>query len=79
MARLITDQMVDTLRDRGMAAVAEQHAEPVAHAFVAATVNMGRWWMEHPEEPAELQALRVMQLAWNGLGNVMKGKMWAPP
>jgi hypothetical protein len=50
----------------------------MAHAFVAATVNMGRWWMEHPEEPAELQALRVMQLAWNGLGNVMKGEMWAP-
>ena len=78
MARLITDQFVDTLRTFGMEAVAEQHAEPMAHGFVAATVGMGRWWMEHPEEPAELQALRVMQLVWNGIGNVMEGKLWAP-
>jgi AcrR family transcriptional regulator len=79
MARLITEQFVDTLEAQGMGAVAEQYAEPMAHAFVAATIGMGRWWMEHPEEPAELQALKVMQLAWNGLGNVMKGEMWAPP
>ena len=79
MARLITEQFVDTLEAQGMGAVAEQYAEPMAHAFVAATIGMGRWWLEHPEEPAELQALKVMQLAWNGLGNVMKGEMWAPP
>ncbi|HEX8121560.1 MAG TPA: TetR/AcrR family transcriptional regulator [Solirubrobacteraceae bacterium] len=78
MARLITDQFVDTLRSQGMGAVAEQHAAPMAHGFVAAAVNMGRWWMEHPEEPAELQALRVMQLTWNGIGNVMEGRLWAP-
>ncbi|HEX2087229.1 MAG TPA: TetR/AcrR family transcriptional regulator [Solirubrobacteraceae bacterium] len=79
MARLITDQFADTLRTHGMAAAAERHAEPMAHGFVAATVGMGRWWMEHPEEPAELQALRVMQLAWNGIANVMEGKLWSPP
>jgi AcrR family transcriptional regulator len=79
MARLIAGQMADTLRTHGMGAVADQHSEPMAHAFVAATVGMGRWWMEHPEEPAELQALRVMQLAWNGIDNVMKGKLWIPP
>ncbi len=78
MARLVTDQFADTLNTQGMGAAAEQHAEPMAHAFVAATVNMGRWWMEHPEEPAELQALRLMQLIWNGIGNVMEGKVWAP-
>ena len=78
MARLITDQFADTLKAKGMGEVAVQHAEPMAHAFVAATVNMGRWWMEHPEEPAELQALRVMQLTWNGIGNIMEGKLWAP-
>ncbi len=78
MARLVTDQFADTLRTYGMEPLAAQHAEPMAHGFVAATVGMGRWWMEHPEEPAELQALRVMQLAWNGLGNVMEGKLWAP-
>jgi AcrR family transcriptional regulator len=79
MARLVTEQFADTLRSHGMGAVAEQHAEPMAHAFVAATVGMGRWWMEHPEEPAELQALRVMQLAWNGIDNLMEGRMWIPP
>ena len=78
MARFMTGQFAQTLHENGMGAVADQHAEPMAHAFVAATVGTGRWWMEHPEEPAELQALRVMQLAWNGIGNVMGGTMWAP-
>ena len=78
MGRFMTGLFTATLRDHGLGAVAEQHAEPMAHAFVAATVNMGRWWMEHPEEPADLQALRVMQLTWNGVGNIMKGKVWAP-
>jgi hypothetical protein len=51
----------------------------MAHAFVAATIGMGRWWIEHPEEPADLQALRVMQLAWNGIADVMEGRLWIPP
>lgn len=79
MARLVADQFADTLRAQGMGATAEQHAAPMAHAFVAATVGMGRWWMEHPEEPPEVPALRVMQLAWSGIGNVMEGKLWIPP
>jgi AcrR family transcriptional regulator len=78
MARLVAGQFADTLRSRGMKG-AEQHAEPMAHGFVAATIGMGRWWMEHPEEPAELQAVRVMQLAWNGIANIMEGKLWIPP
>lgn len=79
MAAIVAGQFADTLREHGMGAVADQHAEPMGHAFVAATVGMGRWWLEHPEEPAELQALRIMQLAWNGIDNVMKGRMWIPP
>jgi AcrR family transcriptional regulator len=79
MARVVADLFADTLRERGMTAVAEQHAAPMAHAFVAATIGMGRWWIEHPEEPADLQALRVMQLAWNGIADVMEGRLWIPP
>ena len=57
----------------------EACANRAADRLVAATIGVGRLWMEHPAEPAELQALRVMQLAWNGLGNVMEGKLWIPP
>ena len=79
MARLITDQFADTLAAQGMREGAGAHAEPLAHAFVAATIGVGRWWMEHPEEPAETQALRMMNFAWMGIGDLLEARFWAPP
>jgi len=61
------------------AEVADRSSEPVAHALVAAVVGLGSWWMRHPEEPKELQALRLMNLAWMGLGELSRGSLWMPP
>jgi hypothetical protein len=35
--------------------------------------------MRHPDQPKELQALRLMNLAWMGLGEISKGRLWLPP
>ena len=75
MGRLMTATAVGA----GMGKAAAEHAEPMAHALVAATVAMGTRWLQHPEEPKELQALRLMNFAWMGFGDVFEGRLWQPP
>lgn len=79
IAELMVAQFTETASAQGVVAAAQRHLEPMAHAFVHATVGLGRWWLDHPEEPRELQALRLMNFAWTGLGGMAKGHMWVPP
>lgn len=52
---------------------------PIAQAFVGAATAIADWWLDHPEEPKELQALRLMNFAWTGLGHLLDGELWQPP
>jgi AcrR family transcriptional regulator len=79
MARLLTDVFADTAKAYGIAPGAAGHNEALAHAMVGATIAMGRWWLAHPEEPAELQAVRLMNFGWMGFGDLMQGRFWLPP
>jgi AcrR family transcriptional regulator len=62
----------------GVAPDAAAEAAPLAHALTASVLAMAEWWMGHPDEPAELQALRVMNFAWMGFGRLLQGKIWLP-
>ncbi|MGI8802256.1 MAG: TetR/AcrR family transcriptional regulator [Solirubrobacteraceae bacterium] len=81
MGRLLTGIFREAAATEGIdAKLAAAASEPIAHALVAAVVGLGSWWMRHPEQPKELQALRLMNLAWVGLGDLSRGKLWmAPP
>lgn len=79
MAELMTEQFQDTAAAQGVGAAAQAHLEPMAHAFVHATIGLAGWWIEHPEEPRDLQALRLVNFAWIGLRNMSRGELWAPP
>lgn len=79
MVALMARLMRDTAVGAGIAPGAASHTEPMAHALVAATVAMGSRWLDHPEEPKELQALRLMNFAWMGFGNFFEGRLWLPP
>jgi hypothetical protein len=46
---------------------------------VGTVEGLASWWLRHPEEPKELQALRLMNFAWMGLGNLLEGRLWQPP
>jgi AcrR family transcriptional regulator len=50
-----------------------------AALLIGATQAAARWWVEHPDTPSELVALRVMNFAWMGLGDLMEGRLWLPP
>jgi len=63
----------------GVAREAAVQAAPLAHALAASVLAMVEWWLEHPKESADLQALRVMNFAWLGFGELLDGKLWLPP
>ncbi len=79
MGRLLTGIFREAARAEGLdERLAAESSEPLAHALVAAVVGLGSWWMRHPEQPKELQALRLMNLAWMGLGEISRGRFWTP-
>ena len=47
--------------------------------MVAATEAVAEWWLAHPEEPMDLQALRLMNFVWQGFGDLVEGRIWVPP
>ena len=64
--------------DEGIAPQAAAQVGPLAHALTGTVLAIAEWWLEHPEQPAELQALYVMNFAWTGLGALLRGELWLP-
>ena len=54
-------------------------AEPLAWGFVGAATAIALRWLQHPDESKDLQAERLMNLAWQGFGNLLNGNRWQPP
>jgi AcrR family transcriptional regulator len=75
ISRLLRDAAVAEGIDRKVAGEATQ---PMAHALVAAVQATAGWWLRHRTEPAERQALRLMNFAWMGFDNLLRGKLWLP-
>lgn len=78
MESLLGSLFADTARDAGIAEQAIGQVEPLARAFTAATIAMATDWVRRSEEPRELAALRLMNLAWVGFGGLLEGRMWLP-
>ncbi|WP_241562204.1 TetR/AcrR family transcriptional regulator [Streptomyces hoynatensis] len=54
-------------------------ADFVAHALVGAADSLTDWMELHPGEPPEGVTLRLMNMTWVGMRNVLAGEVWAPP
>ncbi|MEV6104126.1 TetR/AcrR family transcriptional regulator [Streptomyces sp. NPDC051940] len=54
-------------------------AEFVAHALVGAADSLTDWMERHPGESAERVTVRLMNMVWVGMRNVLDGEAWAPP
>ncbi|ONK10240.1 TetR/AcrR family transcriptional regulator [Streptomyces sp. MP131-18] len=57
----------------------EQEADFVAHALVGAADSLTDWMERHPGEPPERVTVRLMNVMWVGMRNVLAGEVWAPP
>jgi AcrR family transcriptional regulator len=67
-----------SLRD-GISPDVAARTEGVAYALFSAVGGMIEWWLAHPGEPKEMHALRLMNLLWQGLGDLQQGHLWFPP
>jgi AcrR family transcriptional regulator len=79
MAELMVELLTGTAVEQGVSPQMRPHIEPMAHALTAATMAAADWWVEHPGEPRELQALRLMNFAWTGFEQMLAGHLWVPP
>jgi len=78
MEELLLSLFADTARQAGLGDDAAVHARPLARGFTAATIAMASDWVESAREPREVAALRLMNLAWMGFGQLLEGRMWLP-
>lgn len=78
MGELIGDLLSSTALSEGVRPGLATEAAPLAQALTASVLAMAEWWQQHPEEPAELQALRVMNFAWTGFQQLLAGELWMP-
>jgi AcrR family transcriptional regulator len=67
-----------SLRD-GISPDVAARGEGVAYALFSAVGGAIEWWLEHRDEPKEMHALRLMNLLWQGLGDLQQGRLWFPP
>lgn len=79
MAELLTELFVDTAVGQGVDPEVARESEPLAHALTGATIALASWSIDRGDEPGELHALRLMNFAWMGLGNLIRGELWIPP
>ncbi|MEV6814570.1 TetR/AcrR family transcriptional regulator [Micromonospora sp. NPDC051296] len=59
--------------------VAETELEVVAYALVGATESLADWLADRPEADPEKTATRMMNVAWLGAGQLLRGVTWRPP
>lgn len=78
MERLIETLFADTATGAGISGAALDQVGPLAHAFTTMTIAMATDWLQRSDEPRELAALRLMNLAWMGFGDLLQGRMWLP-
>jgi AcrR family transcriptional regulator len=78
MSALLAELMTMLATRRGVAEEVALESEPLAHALTGATIAVGTW-SRGRDEPAELHALRLMNFAWMGLGDLIAGELWLPP
>ena len=52
---------------------------PMAYALVGAGESLADWVVDHPSEPPETTATRLMNFVWLGAGELLRGATWRPP
>jgi AcrR family transcriptional regulator len=78
MTELVEGMMAEAGRAAGLAEELVAQTRPMAHALAGAVMALVDWWRRHPEEPAELQAVRAMNLTWRGFERLLAGDVWLP-
>ncbi|GAA4463552.1 TetR/AcrR family transcriptional regulator [Phytohabitans houttuyneae] len=75
-------EVVAMMLGRALAAegreVRDTDLEVVAYALVGASESLADWLADHPEADPEKTATRMMNVAWLGAGQLLRGETWTP-
>ena len=78
IARGVATLLHDAAAAEGAEPQALEATEPLARALIGAGESLANWWREHPEVPREGVARLLMNFAWTGFGNLVRGERWEP-
>ncbi|WP_234313889.1 TetR/AcrR family transcriptional regulator [Streptomyces sp. NBRC 109706] len=76
---LVWRGIADADADEGEGRLGQEDADFVAQALVGAADSLTDWMETHPEESSERVALRLMNMVWVGMRDVLDGEVWTPP
>ncbi|MFC0507384.1 TetR/AcrR family transcriptional regulator [Micromonospora costi] len=78
LVEVVAGMLDHALRAEGRE-VAGTDLEVVAYALVGATESLADWLADHPDADPEKTATRMMNVAWLGAGQLLRGATWRPP
>jgi AcrR family transcriptional regulator len=80
LARLVAQLLGEAAAAEGLDPPRVGVTDPLAHALVGAAESLAGWWLhQRPDEPTERVALWLMNFAWTGFGDLVRGEEWTPP
>jgi AcrR family transcriptional regulator len=77
-ARRVATLLRDAAATEGAANSALEQTEPLAHTLVGAGEALANWWLEHRNTSRDSVALLLMNFAWLGFGDLVRGERWRP-
>jgi AcrR family transcriptional regulator len=78
MTELVSELLREAAADAGLGDDALAQLDALAHGLVGAALGIVSYAAAHPEEPSDVQALRLMNLVWRGLESLQQGDIWLP-
>lgn len=81
--RAVMEQVAGLVRvgiaqSEGTARLKDEDADFVAHALVGAADSLTDWMERHPDQSPDRITLRLMNMVWVGMRDVLQGEGWLP-
>ena len=78
MSEILAELLTENAVAEGISRSMRTHIESLAQMLTGATMAAADYWLDHPDEPADLQALRLMNFWWVGFERMLDGHLWLP-
>jgi AcrR family transcriptional regulator len=76
VSRLVGTLLRQAAADEGAEPEALEATEPLARALIGAGESLAAWWFENPGVTREGMARLLMNFAWMGFGELVRGARW---
>lgn len=77
VSRLVGTLLHQAAAERGADPQALEATEPLARALIGAGESLASWWRENPGVTRDGMGRLLMNFAWMGFGDLVRGERWA--